>query len=77
MSEHKCQSCGMPIETGTYCVHCVDENGQLQDFDTRFARMVHWQMNKGSPKEQAEQETLEHMATMPAWKDHPRVRSAR
>ena len=39
---HDCQSCGMPIESGIYCPHCVDASGTLQDFDTRFARMVGW-----------------------------------
>ncbi|MGJ8527778.1 hypothetical protein [Maritalea sp.] len=74
--DEKCQSCGMPMETGIYCQHCVDEDGQLQDFDTRFERMVGWQVNKGSPRAQAEAETLEYMATMPAWADHPRVKQS-
>lgn len=75
MSKLKCQSCGMPIETGVYCAHCVDENGQLQGFETRFSRMVDWQVNKGSPRKQAEKDTLRHMATLPAWKDHPKVKN--
>src|SRR6185437_5109777 len=40
---HTCASCGMPIETGRYCEHCTDENGQLQSFDQRFERMTAWQ----------------------------------
>ncbi len=47
---HRCESCGMPIEAGPYCPHCVDERGQLQDFATRFARMVAWQERRGSPR---------------------------
>jgi len=70
---HRCESCGMPIEAGPYCPHCVDERGQLQDFATRFARMVAWQERRGSPRAQAELETIAYMATMPAWKDHPEV----
>ncbi len=70
---HKCESCGMPIEAGPYCQHCVDASGQLQDFATRFERMVAWQQRRGSPRAQAEQETIAYMATMPAWKDHPEV----
>ncbi len=70
---HKCESCGMPIEAGPYCQHCVDASGQLQDFATRFERMVAWQQRRGSPRAQAEQETIAYMATMPAWKDHPAV----
>lgn len=72
---HNCESCGMPIDSGHYCQYCVDENGQLQDFDTRFERMVQWQQRRGSPREQAETETIAYMATMPAWKDHPQVLS--
>ena len=70
---HRCESCGMPIEAGPYCPHCVDERGQLQDFPTRFARMVAWQERRGHSRAQAETETLAYMATMPAWKDHPEV----
>lgn len=39
---HTCGSCGMPIETGRYCIHCTDENGQLQSSDQRFERMPAW-----------------------------------
>lgn len=70
---HACESCGMPIETGQYCAYCVDEAGVLQDFPTRFERMVQWQERRGSPRDKAEQETLAYMARMPAWKDHPEV----
>ena len=69
----KCQSCGMPIEAGPYCAHCIDENGQLQDFDTRFERMVAWAMRRGGDREKAERDTLDYMATLPAWADHPEL----
>ena len=72
---HHCESCGMPIENGAYCQYCVDSQGRLQDFDTRFERMVGWAMRE-DPKltrPQAEANTLKYMARMPAWKDHPRV----
>jgi hypothetical protein len=46
MHEHHCESCGMPIESGTYCQHCVDEHGKLQAFDERFERMVQWQLGQ-------------------------------
>lgn len=71
----KCQSCGMPIETGVYCEHCVDENGNLQDSDTRFERMVQWQERRGSERAKAESETIAYMATLPAWADHPQVKA--
>ncbi len=67
----KCQSCGMPIEQGIYCAHCTDENGQLQDFDKRFEKMIAWQLRRGDSREDAEQKTLDYMATMPAWANHP------
>lgn len=76
--KHPCESCGMPIETGPYCPHCIDPStGELQAFDERFERMVTWQLRKqGGSRQAAEQATLAYMATMPAWKDHPRVRGA-
>ena len=70
-----CESCGMPIETGRYCAHCTDESGQLQSFDQRFERMVAWQARRdpGATREELERQTLSYLATMPAWRDHPRV----
>ncbi len=76
MSEAKerCQSCGMPIEMGPYCPHCVDERGQLQPFEERFERMVQWSQRKqGLSRAEAEERTREYMRTMPAWKGHPRL----
>ena len=72
---HACESCGMPIESGPYCPYCVDDSGALQDFPTRFERMVQWQERRGSPRAQAETETIAYMSKMPAWKDHPEVLS--
>lgn len=70
-----CQSCGMPIDNGRYCPHCVDAQGRLQDFDTRFERMVQWALREapGLARAEAEQRTLAYMASMPAWAQHPRV----
>lgn len=72
---HSCESCGMSIETGRYCPYCVDSQGQLQDFDTRFERMVQWALreDKSLDRAAAEQRTLAYMARMPAWAQHPRV----
>ena len=74
--DRTCESCGMPIESGPYCAYCVDETGKLQPFDERFARMVQWAQRHepGLDRAAAEKKTLEYMATMPAWKDHPRVK---
>jgi len=70
-----CESCGMPIESGRYCGHCIDESGQLQSFDQRFERMVAWQARRdpAASREELERQTLRYLATMPAWQDHPRV----
>jgi len=65
----------MSIDAGRYCAHCVDDSGRLQDFDTRFKRMVAWTMRRDSKlnRTEAEQQTIAYMAGMPAWRDHPRV----
>ncbi len=74
MTTH-CESCGMSIEAGPYCQYCVGPDGRLQDFDERLARMLQWQRRQHPGQSEAEtlQQTLDYMATMPAWKDHPRV----
>lgn len=73
----KCESCGMPITAGPYCQYCVDENGQLEPFETRFQKMVNWVLDKDSalPRAEAEEKTRNYMRTMPAWKDHPALAS--
>lgn len=78
MSQHQCQSCAMPIETGIYCQYCSDEKGNLQPFEERFERMVQW-MSRQKPelsRDEAQRQTLAYMAQMPAWRDHPKVKSA-
>ena len=69
------ESCGMPIETGRYCTYCTTDSGELQPFDERFARMVAWQERRHPEQSRtdAEEATLAYLATMPAWRDHPRV----
>jgi hypothetical protein len=71
----RCESCGMPVDAGRYCEHCVDESGRLQDFDTRFDRMVSWVMRGDAQlsRADAERQTIAYMATMPAWREHPTV----
>lgn len=71
----RCESCSMPIESGQYCVHCTEADGTLQSFDERFERMVRWQerQDPSASREQLEAATLARMATLPAWRDHPRV----
>ena len=69
----QCQSCGMAIDSGSFCAYCVDENGKLQAFDERFEKMVGWLMRKtpALSREQAEQDTRAYMRKMPAWASHP------
>jgi hypothetical protein len=77
--KHACESCSMPIETGTHCNYCVTETGELQSFEERFEKMVGWQLRQkpGLSRADAERDTLEFMAKMPAWKEHARVVAAR
>ena len=77
-TQQNCESCSMPIETGRYCAHCTDADGNLQPFDERFERMIAWQQRKtpSATRAELEQATLAFMARMPAWRDHPRVRGA-
>ena len=67
----------MPIESGRYCQYCIDTAGNLQPFDERFEKMIAWQARKQPSASRAELEsaTLAFMAKMPAWRDHPRVRT--
>ncbi|MBS2014051.1 MAG: hypothetical protein JST00_14270 [Deltaproteobacteria bacterium] len=76
MSKTSCESCGMPIESGPYCAHCVDGEGKLQPFEERFERMIQWQARRepNAARADLEKKTLAYMATMPAWRDHPRVK---
>ena len=54
---------------------CVDGDGNLQDFSERFERMVSWQERRHPEQSRADLEsaTLDYMATLPAWRAHPRV----
>ncbi|MFZ2503779.1 MAG: hypothetical protein WAW88_14035 [Nocardioides sp.] len=76
---HPCESCSMPIESGRYCAHCTDADGNLQSFEERFGAMQAWATQRSpdaSPEEIAAQ-TLTWMATMPAWRDHPELLARR
>ncbi len=78
MSNQRCPSCSMPIENGTYCSYCVDDEGNLQPFEERFARMVQWMSREdpGLPAEEAKRRTLAFMSSMPAWRDNPKLKAA-
>lgn len=72
----KCESCGMAIESGRYCQYCTDGHGRLQAFEERFERMVQWLLSRepGVARRDAESRTRAYMRTLPAWKDHPKVK---
>jgi len=65
----------MPIESGPYCRHCTDDEGNLQAFGERFERMTQWTLRQepGISRPEAERRTLHFMQTMPAWRDHPEL----
>ena len=75
--QHRCESCTMPIESGTLCQYCADEEGALRPFPEVFDRMVQWsrRQDEGLSDGEAERRTLEFMASMPAWRAHPEVRA--
>ena len=81
MTDTRCDSCGMPLEsaadhalgdvTNPYCLHCAPE-GTLQPFEERFERMVQWAVrSEGIDRTAAEARTRDRMRQLPAWKDHP------
>jgi hypothetical protein len=73
--KHNCQSCGMPVEAGPYCQYCADENGKLHSFNETVVRMSQFMKRQtpGLSDEKATEMTMDHMAKMPAWRDHPRI----
>ncbi len=74
-----CESCGLPIEAGPYCPYCIDEQGNLQAFEERLERMSQWirRSREGLTQIEAQAEALNHMATMPAWRNHPALHAHR
>jgi Putative zinc ribbon domain len=77
-----CDSCGMPLATAEdhaladvhsrYCKYCVNPDGQVQDFDERFERMLQWAIKRdGLDHDAAVEKTRAYMRTMPAWRQHP------
>ena len=77
MSQLSCESCGMPIDKGRYCQYCTDGDGKLFGFEETVARMSEFMRRQDASltEDQARRKTLAHMARMPAWQDHPRLRT--
>jgi hypothetical protein len=67
----------MPVESGPYCQYCSGPDGNLHGFDETVARMAQFyrSQDKSLTDESARAKTLSYMATMPAWKNHPKFRS--
>ncbi len=65
----------MPVESGPYCQYCTNDRGELQPFSDRFEAMVQWTLRGGeaATREEAEDQTLTFMSSMPAWRDHPEL----
>jgi hypothetical protein len=67
----------MPIDGGQYCQYCTDGDGKLYGFDETVTRMAEF-MRRQDPSlsdDQARRKTVAHMAKMPAWQDHPRLKT--
>lgn len=78
MMEKVCESCGMPMRekadfgggdiSNRYCRFCTDEQGRLQDFETRFEGTVAFMMTRMNvDRTAAEKIARENMSKMPAW----------
>lgn len=76
---HRCESCTMPIESGQYCQYCSDESGKLKPFDERFESMINFAMRRDGSltRVEAERRTLDFMAELPAWRNHPELLARR
>jgi hypothetical protein len=58
-----------------YCPYCTDQSGQLQEFDERLEHMTQWVVahQHAATRAAAEQRALDYMATVPAWRKHPKL----
>lgn len=68
----RCDSCSMPIESGSLCQHCSDDDGNLIDFDECLERFMQWTRRNEPDLTEADatSKTLQFMASMPAWSTH-------
>lgn len=73
----RCESCSMTIESGHYCQYCADEAGELHPFEETLERFQQWTLRRQPDLDPAaaRRQTLQFMATMPAWSDHPDLRA--
>ncbi len=71
----RCKSCSMTIDSGDYCQYCTNDSGGLLGFDETLERFVQFAIGRDSTLDRAtaEANTRRFMATMPAWREHPRL----
>jgi hypothetical protein len=80
MIEKVCESCGMPMkevsdfgggnQENKYCRYCINEKGELKDFQTKLAEMIYFTVTRMNIDHSvAEKIAKENMSKMPAWKD--------
>jgi hypothetical protein len=69
----------MPIDSGQYCQYCADESGKLHGFEETVERMSQFMARQepGLSPKAATAKTLDYMAGMPAWKNHPGLKARR
>ncbi|MFC1801869.1 hypothetical protein ACFLY7_00280 [Patescibacteria group bacterium] len=73
----KCEACGGPVEEDKYCVHCLEENGNLKSYNEILNGGIEWAMSEEGEKiigkkyeneEEVKKMIEENMAKLPAWK---------
>lgn len=73
-----CESCGMPMEKAEdfgnhdthnkYCIYCTDANGNLKDFETKYAETVQFIISRMNVSRQAAEDIAKDtMQKQPAW----------
>ena len=72
-STTSCKGCSMTIESGDYCQYCASEDGKLIPFDECLERFEQWtrRQEPGLSADDVRRKTVDFMATMPAWTEHP------
>ena len=65
-----------PLTIGEAAAH-MRRAQSLQSFEERFARMAAWQARRdpAASQQDIERQVLDYMATLPAWRDHPKVQA--
>jgi DNA-binding MarR family transcriptional regulator len=62
-----------PLTIGEAAAHLRRAQSVVSEIVSHLERQA--RRHPGTPREEIERQTLDYMATMPAWQDHPRVTS--